>query len=77
MLIALTAFIAGSYNEDAYGQVQTNVPSTIQTFAALHSSLLNFRGETMAAAEKTGSAIWVEVVEEVMRREVDPLKIGK
>jgi hypothetical protein len=31
----------------------------------------------MAAAEKTGSAIWVEVVEEVMRREVDPLKIGK
>lgn len=77
ILIALSAFLAGSYDEDVYGQVQQHFPACLAVFYDYHSNLMAFRSETMREAAMTESPIWQAEVETVVNETVDQLILGE
>lgn len=77
MTIALSAFIAGSYDEDPYGQVQQNVPVALSSLAAYHSALRGFVDELKSQAGETESEIWEQEVGRVIEETIEPVRLGK
>lgn len=77
-MIALSALIAASLTEDPYGQVQRDIPRTLEAFTNYLSALERFTEQLQMGSQVPGK--WAEEADETMKviqLEVEPLVDGQ